>query len=239
MGKRKTHEQFISELYLINSNIEILGEYIGAMTKIKCKCKIDGYIWYMTPNNLLRGHGCPVCKKQSISKLNGKTHEDFIDEIKLINKDIEILSQYNGTHNKIKCKCKVDGHVWTTTPHHLLDGYGCPKCKSSIGEKTICDILQELNIDYIEQYRFDNCRDKRPLPFDFYLPNYNTCIEYQGGQHYFPVKYFGGQNKFEEQQKKDEIKRDYCKNNNINLIEIPYWEFKSIRNIIKENILIA
>lgn len=238
MRIRKTHEEFITELFLINSNIEVLGEYIGCMTKIKCKCKIDGHIWYITPNNLLSGHGCPVCKGRKTSEIFKTTHDDFIRKLHLINNDIEILSEYTRTHDKIKCKCKIDDYVWTTTPHHLLEGYGCPKCNSSIGEKTICDILQELKINYIEQYRFDDCRNKRPLPFDFYLPDYNTCIEYQGGQHYFAVKYFGGQDKFEDQQKKDKIKRDYCSNNNINLIEIPYWEFNNIKNIIKENVLI-
>lgn len=237
MKKRKTHEQFVSELFLINPNIEVISEYIGCIDKVKCKCKIDGHMWDMTPNNLLRGHGCPECKKHSVSKACRKTHEEFVEELYFINDNIEILSPYNGTHSKIKCKCKIDGYIWDTTPHHLLMGYGCPKCKSSIGEKKICEILQELNIYYIEQYRFNDCRNKRPLPFDFYLPDHNACIEYQGGQHYFAVTYFGGQDKFEDQQKKDEIKRIYCKNNDIKLIEIPYWDFDNIKSIIEEKIL--
>lgn len=58
----------------------------------------------------------------------------------------------------------------------------------------------------------------------FYLTDYNLAIEYQGEQHYRPIDYFGGKEKFEVQQKRDNIKRDYCKNNNINLLEIPYYK---------------
>ena len=62
---------------------------------------------------------------------------------------------------------------------------------------------------------FEDCIDKRPLPFDFYLPEYNICIEYQGQQHYYPVEIFGGKNAFESQVLRDNIKREYCQKNNI------------------------
>ena len=71
--------------------------------------------------------------------------------------------------------------------------------------------------------RFIDCIDKRPLSFDFYVPQCNTCIEYQGIQHYKPVERFGGEEQFIIQQKHDMIKKEYCAKNNINLIEIPYW----------------
>ena len=58
---RKTHEQFIQELYEVNPDIEVLENYQGSMIKIECKCKLDGYIWEATPNSLLLGHGCPKC----------------------------------------------------------------------------------------------------------------------------------------------------------------------------------
>lgn len=235
-GLKTMHELFVNELFNINKNIEVIGTYIGSMTKIECKCKIDEHVWSSTPNNLLSGHGCPLCARRRNPKLQKKTHEQFIKELEDINPNIEILSQYDGTHSKIKCRCKKDDHTWYTTPHNLLTNKnGCPKCKISKGEDKICLVLNSLCIEYIEQYRFENCRNKRPLPFDFYLPNYNMCIEYQGGQHYFSVDYFGGSSRFEEQQKKDDIKRDYCKTNNIKLIEIPYWEFDNIEDIIRKN----
>ena len=233
----KSHKQFIKELNDINPDIEVIGEYINSYTKIKCQCKIDKNIWYSTPNNLLSGHKCPICSNKHRSVLYSKSHEQFVKELIQINPDIEILGEYSGGHNKIQCRCKKDGHMWYAEPHHLLYGQSCPKCKSSKGEQKICSILQQLNITYIEQYRFDDCKYKRTLPFDFYLPEHNMCIEYQGGQHYFAVDYFGGNDWLIEQQKRDSIKRLYCQNNGIDLIEISYLDFDNIEDIIKEKII--
>ena len=75
-----------------------------------------------------------------------------------------------------------------------------------------------------------------PLPFDFYLFKYNILIEYQGEQHYKPRKKFGGEEGFKNTVIRDNIKKQYCKNNNIKLIEIPYTEIKSIGDILKKEL---
>ena len=74
-----------------------------------------------------------------------------------------------------------------------------------------------------EKKKFYDCRDTRQLPFDFYLPDFNAVIEYNGKQHYEPIEYFGGENSFKIQQLHDEIKKDYCENNNIRFLSIPYY----------------
>lgn len=234
MCARKTHEQFAKELFEVNPNIILLGRYVGCMDKILCQCQVDGYIFSMTPNNLLRGHGCPECKRRKISLSHTKTHEQFLYELSIANSTIDILGEYVGTHEKIQCKCKICGYIFKMTPHNLLEGCMCPKCRKSKGEKEVARILEKMNIGFIEQYRFSNCCAERPLPFDFYLPDYNICIEYQGGQHYFSVKFFGGEEKLKYRQNNDKIKSDYCKNNNINLIVIPYWDFNNIEQIIED-----
>lgn len=89
---------------------------------------------------------------------------------------------------------------------------------------------------FVYQKRFDDCCDKRVLPFDFYIPSTNTCIEYQGRQHYMPVKVFGDEKDFELRKKHDEIKKKYCKDNNINFLEIPYTEFKNIGKILENSL---
>lgn len=86
----------------------------------------------------------------------------------------------------------------------------------------VAQILENNNIQYVPQYRFDDCKYKGQLSFDFYLPEYNICIEYQGKQHYVPIEYFGGQKNFETQIHRDNIKKEYCNKNNILLIDIPY-----------------
>lgn len=98
-------------------------------------------------------------------------------------------------------------------------------CKSK-GELYIEEILQELNIDFEQQKRFKNCKNKRTLPFDFYIPKYSTCIEYDGEQHYKSIDFWGGEERFTQRQLNDKIKDDYCNKNNICLIRIPYTKTK-------------
>ena len=92
----------------------------------------------------------------------------------------------------------------------------------SKGENTIWNWLNYNKIKFEFQKRFSDCKDKKSLPFDFYLPDYNLCIEYQGKQHYEPINYFGGLEKFTYQQYHDELKKEYCEEKGISLLCIPY-----------------
>ena len=97
---KKNHEEFINELNKINDNIEIIGEYINNRTKIKCKCKIDGYEWETKPNDLLNSHGCPICGEKLRRKNKTKTHEYFILELNKINDNIEIIELKSNVNVK-------------------------------------------------------------------------------------------------------------------------------------------
>ena len=122
---------------------------------------------------------------------------------------------------------------------------GCPYCFDtkkfvfSKGEKAVEQVLQDLNITYLPQYTFSDCRDKNLLPFDFYLPKLNKCIEYDGQHHYFPVTFNGVSKERAIENhlttlKHDKIKNEYCKNNNIELLRIPYYDFKNIEVIVRD-----
>lgn len=113
---------------------------------------------------------------------------------------------------------------------------GCPKCSFSKGEKEILGFLVKWKIETIIQKRFSNCANILELPFDFYLPDYNLCIEYHGKQHYESVDFFGGEKQLKIQKKHDKIKEKYCKDNNIHLLIIPYWEFDNIEKILEETL---
>lgn len=126
-------------------------------------------------------------------------------------------------------KCLLDGYEWNITPTNILSGYGCPQCNESKGERKIRIWLQQNKISYIFQYKYVDCKDKNPLPFDFYLPDYNCIIEYDGEQHYKANDYFGGIEKLKIQQKHEKIKNEYCKNNGILLLHIPYYKYKNIK----------
>lgn len=132
MGKRKTHEEFLKELRVVNSNIEVIDEYQTNNIKIKCKCKLDGHEWLAIPTNLLRGEGCPKCSKIKVSKMLTKTHENFVEQLEDVNSSIEVVGTYNGNKTKIKCRCKIDGYEWDATPVHLLRGVGCPVCSNKV-----------------------------------------------------------------------------------------------------------
>lgn len=81
-------------------------------------------------------------------------------------------------------------------------------------------------MNYIREYSFDDCRHINLLFFDFYLPNYNCCIEYDGEQHYKKTKF--SHDDFGKRKIRDEIKNKYCDKNKIKLIRIPYWEYNKI-----------
>ena len=219
MARKKTHEEYVKEVFKINSNIEVIGKYINNKTKILHKCKIDGYEWYVIPKSILKGCGCPKCG--GTLKL---THEEYIEKVAEINPNIKVLDTYVDIKTKILHKCLVDYYEWMVTPDSILHGIGCPKCNTSHGERNIESYLRMRNINYITQHRFADCRNKVPLPFDFYLPEYNVCIEYNGKQHYESVDYFGGEKTFNLIQQRDAIKKQYCKDNDIALVIVRYNE---------------
>ena len=150
--------------------------------------------------------------KEFIEKAH-TTHNNFYNYSKVI---------YIASNVKIKIICPVHGEFLQTPAKHLL-GQGCQKCGiESNGEKQIVQILNNYSIKYLREHRFQDCKNKKPLPFDFYLPKHNTCIEYDGKGHYQPVKHWGGESGLKQVQKNDNIKNMYCYKNHIQLLRIKY-----------------
>lgn len=131
-----------------------------------------------------------------------------------------------------KCECDC-GNISYVRGHNLLSGdttsCGCIKSK---GEEKIIKILKENNIDFITQKTFDSCRFNETnslAKFDFYLPNYNILIEYDGEQH-FHSKQIGWdtEENYKATKIRDNYKNEWCKENNIPLIRIPYMHLKDL-----------
>lgn len=215
--KKPTTDEFIKKMSYINPNIDIIGNYINNNTGILCRCKVDEYIWTPTPSNLLAGKGCPVC-----GGVKKRTTDEYINEVHQINLNIEVLGEYINAVTPILHRCRLDKTEWFAQPNHILSGHGCPVCNCSIGEKTITKYLEYNNILFISQHTFNDCKNKKKLPFDFYLPEYNACIEYDGLQHFEVVDFFGGDDGFKKRQYNDSIKTAYCELNNIQLLRIRY-----------------
>ena len=234
-----THEQFVSMMAEKNPDVEVTGRYCNSSTKIKVRCKKCNYEWEQTPNNLsTKLSGCPNCRYDKVALKLKKAQEDFIKELVEVHPTIELVGEYKNNKTRTKFRCAVCGCEWLTDPHSVVNGQqsGCPHCKKSKGENAIKDFLKENKIQFETQKAFQNCKHKRLLKFDFYLPDYNLCIEYQGAQHYKSVDYFGGIEGFEESQIRDNIKRKFCETNNILLLEIPYTKFNHIAEILSDTI---
>ena len=129
------------------------------------------------------------------------------------------------------CKCDC-GNETDVQVSYLQDGeiQSCGCINYSIGEKNIADILEKNNISFIKEYKFI---DLPLLRYDFFLPNYNRLIEFDGKQHYESVTYFGGENEYISRKNNDVKKNKYAFEHGIDLVRIPYWERDNINlNII-------
>ena len=232
---RKTKQQFIKQgkekyngKYDYNS-----GCYVNCHTLFQIKCNDCGNIFFQSPMQHLRVDicngtpfgGCQVCRmnkirigKQQFQKRARAIHGDKYDysQVEYINKDIKV---------KIWCnKCKQ--YFYQSTHCHIHNESGCLKCSikndMSKNHQIILNLLKYKNIKYVLQKRFDDCRYKNTLPFDFYLQDYNVLIEYDGQQHFYPVQFWGGQKGFDQCKIRDGIKNNYCVKNNIKLYRINY-----------------
>lgn len=216
-------------------HIKLLGKYVDMTTPLDCYCEKHNILYRPTPQNILHGQGCIECGKEKLSIQHTYTQKEFEDLIRFVNPDIEVISNYKGMEYDVTVRCKKCGYVWTLNAQSLkTNGTRCRKCSYTYkGEDRIITILQDLNCNYSYQHKFADCVDKRPLPFDFYLSDYNLCIEFDGEQHYKP-KF--GMDSFLQTQKHDKIKNEYCELHNIELLRIPYWEGSNSEDIIKNKL---
>ena len=201
---------------------EMIYEY-KKQTRCKCTCDcgnhIDTFLTYLTSGDTT---SCGCIQKQRAGEANKKDFTGVVSDY-----DVEFLRKdYQNDHGcwMWVCRCPCCGEEFTALPAKVLNGHitSCGCARESSRERLIKATLQDRHISYIQQYRYDDCVDKKVLPFDFFLPEYNTCIEYQGEQHYHPVEKFGGEKAFELLRRHDEIKREYCERNHIPLLALPY-----------------
>lgn len=223
---------FMDDNYFIEKAIMVHGDkynysfidYKNSLTPVKIICPIHGE-FEQRPKDHLIGKECQKCSG---------TYMDTTYFIEKANKIHDFKYNYNKavykkTNEKLIIICEKHGE-FIQIPNAHLNGSGCPICKESKGEREIRKILEENNIKFESQKKYSNCKNIKELPFDFYLPEYNTCIEYNGEQHYKSIKHFGGEEKLIKTQKNDIIKFNYCKNKNINLLIIN--DIKTIKEIM-------
>jgi very-short-patch-repair endonuclease len=198
-------------------------EYKGAKTKVCIICPIHGEFW-QTPQLHLNGSGCWKCGFEKLSILKKYTTEDFIKKAKEIHGDRYDYSKvdYINSHTKVCIICPKHGEFWQS-PNNHINGLGCCKCNQenkSMFEESVFDKLKKLGIKIERQKTFEWLKYRSNLFLDFYLPDYDVGIEVQGKQHYEPVDFFGGEETFLKQQKRDKKKFNLCEKHGIKIFYI-------------------
>ncbi len=224
----------------IKENIEKEGyklitnskEYKNTKSKIKAICP-NGNEWIFKYNYFQQGQrcGCDKCCPSN-KKLSYDYVKNYIEDFgyKLISKE------YKNNHTKLDILCPTCGEIFKCHFNNFQQGSRCPNCQPiSKGELKIKEYLDDKNIEYIQEKIFPECKDKRFLRYDFYLPKYNLCIEYNGTQHY-KKKFRMSDEDMDDRIKKDKIKEQFCIDNNIDLLIIPYWDFKNIEFILNSKL---
>lgn len=200
-----------------NGEIIALEKYSQSKIKIKVKHLNCGKIWEVEPRVVMRC-GCHDCAGR-------KSNEEFLRELKIVhNNEITALEPYITTRNKILVK-HICGNEWYAAPSYLIGKEtGCPWCATSKGNRYVADLLSSKNISFVREARFDSCKFKNTLPFDFYLPNLMALIEYDGEQHFKSVEFWGGELGLQDRILKDNIKNKWAKDNGFKLFRIRYDE---------------
>lgn len=239
--KDYTEEDFIFDIQ--DKEVSLYGQYKNDTEKTEFVCK-HGHIFSASPNKIKRGEGCPICKFEKLRKCFLKDSAQYKEKLASVNPSLELVSDYKGAKKPVTCKCKICGHETVATADKFTTlQTGCHFCNLSIRESIIYTYLEEHGYNFTSQKKFSDCKYKSLLPFDFYLQDYNVCIEYQGEQHYKPVDFSytptkeskeKAKRKFEKGQKRDAIKKEYCNKNGILLFEISYKDRKHLPEVLDE-----
>ena len=235
-----SHETFLARAFTVHgNNFTYLSEYLKDRELITIQCNKCGDIFNQRASSHLSGSGCKKCQYSNLLQNQPKDVCLFESQCSLMhNGKYEYFQDYRGSRYKIKIRCKKHNYIFQQEASQHRRGQGCPKCDSSKGERQIESILDTLNIKFEREWSFDDCRNKYPLHFDFYLPEIDTIIEYDGEQHFFPIVYFGGKRRFLASQHNDAIKTSYCKNKHIRMIRIPFYCYDEIEHILTKILLL-
>lgn len=234
-SRRKTTAEFKTEVYkLVGNEYSVVSEYTGHHEYVTMKHERCGRVYKVVASDFLKGRRCRECHfaKQR------KTNEEWLLQVKsLAGDDYTFLEEYEGDNVKIKYRhsCGAEHKV---TPNNFINGTRCPVCKESNGEANIRRYLTEKGISFERQKTFKGLVYEKPLRYDFYIPEHNILIEFQGEQHYKPIPVFGGEESFRKQCERDSLKRKYANNNKIRLIEIPYTydSYEKVSNLLDSTI---
>lgn len=244
--KNKIHIQKNREIFIDRANLlgyNVKSEYLGIDAPMKFECQKCNTIFDLNKASKIyeevdTSH-CPTCARRHLISTSA---QKFYDEFhNIFNDEFIIVGEYLGFDKPIKIlhkKCGKISEYYRTSK--ILTEYLCPckHCNITNGEKSIMNYIERKSIMYEYQKKYEDLLGINGglLSYDFYLPNNNLFIEFQGKQHCEPIDFFGGQEYFKTQQKHDKRKRKYAKDHNIKLLEIWYWDLDNIENILEKEL---
>lgn len=226
-----------------NKNNNVLlnpKDYINFSTNnLRILCGSCGNIFTTSLSSIVNSGGrcieCGVIYNTSLQLLSKEEVEMRINSVNdnvLLNPEDYVGNSVNNL--EIQCKC---GNIYHTSlanfEYNQTNRCGACSQRTSKGELQIMKFLDFYKIPYEVEYKFDDCKDIKPLPFDFYLQQFNCCIEFDGQHHFYPIY---DNESYYRTIRHDQIKNEYCFNNGIRLIRIPYWEGNQIDKILKQEL---
>ena len=211
-------------------------EYSEPMVLCDCRCGSKDILLrkHDVQSNHTKSCGCLLHTKTT--KETCKNWTNFISDYGVVG--IKPLYKDNNSRWVWEWKCPICNNHFSMLPAKIVNGHttSCGCKIQSDGEKFIKKCLDEFNVQYIPQYSFKDCKYKYILKFDFAIIKNDKVfclLEYDGLQHYEPVTFFGGEEKYKETIERDMVKNEYCKVNHIPLYRFKYdLDFKTIKDIL-------
>jgi hypothetical protein len=235
-SKKRINKYAKVKKYIEATGCKLLSDdYINQDTPLKIQCQCGREFYRKFAKFKKQKPCCTYCSPQT--NWNFEMIKEYIEN----NSNCILISkEYHTVHDKIELRCEC-GNIFKITFKQFQDGkFLCNDCtKRSLGERRVREFLVKEKIKYIDQYKTIDCKNERSLPFDFAVivnDKVYTLIEYDGEQHYEPVKGWGGDKRLQYIKQNDQIKDQYCQDYNIPLIRIPYWEFDNIEKILTEKL---
>lgn len=240
--RRKKQEDFIADCKAVHGDRYDYSQtiYRGKRQKVTIICREHGP-FEQWPTNHLNGEGCKWCKRDMQKDLFSMGCEEFISKARAVHGDKYDYSQVVYINNKtnVTVICPEHGPFEVMPQDHIQKKNGCPKCQTSKGETVIHVWLDAHGIkhDWHKPIRTPMAIGKRKkfVP-DFYIESANLMIEYNGEQHYRSKKEWGGEKQLQWQQARDAALREYCQQEGIRLLEIPYTDFDRIEQILEQEL---
>lgn len=220
-----TKEEFVEKAVAKHGDLYDYTEtiYVNHRTHVNIKCNRCNKVFSQLSNTHLLGGGCPAC-----NVLKPMPVEEFIERSEYIHGtgkfDYSLVHEnYKNNRSLVKIKCNKCGKTSNKQINAHIRGHGCKFCNNSKGEEFIAKYLTETNVNFEREHKIEGCKHKRLLKFDFYLPEFNACIEFDGEQHFRQIDFYG-EEAFVTTQLRDGIKNKFCENHNIPLLRIKFDE---------------